>query len=216
MAATKILDLNGMTYDFENYDEEDVSTVSVGIYGVQIAPDGTAFLLCGDFYADTAVYSTFFIGKLYKSSVDQWVDGAEQGDVLGTELQFYNDVTSDMDYMAVTWATTFDYSQNVLWVSAGNKLQRWSTAGVREYESKPRGAVDLGSAAANSAIMTRVAEIGAGGSIPWPGSPRAAAGDADLSPREAGSGESGTGCSAGFAVPMLLGLSLFASKRGKR
>jgi hypothetical protein len=80
------------------------------MYGIQFAPDGTAFILCGSYSADY-----YFRGMLYVTTAKELANGG-----YGTKKAEY---TAQGGYSGLSWDILYDKSSGALWSMVGKSLE---------------------------------------------------------------------------------------------
>jgi hypothetical protein len=83
---------------------------AIGMYGIQFAPDGTAYILCGSYSA-----SYHFSGMLYVTKVKDLVNG-EHGVLKAT-------YSTQGGYSGFSWDILYDKSSAALWCMVGKSLE---------------------------------------------------------------------------------------------
>ncbi|MDR1472795.1 MAG: hypothetical protein LBS75_09750 [Synergistaceae bacterium] len=104
MTPRQVLDGKSLTYKVNGQD------VAIGMYGVQFAPDGTAYLLTGSYSAD---YN--FRGRLYVTTAAALAKG--NAGVLRAEY------SAKEGYSGFSWDILYDRGSGVLWCMVGKSLE---------------------------------------------------------------------------------------------
>jgi hypothetical protein len=115
MTARKLLDGHDIPYTVGG--EE----ANVGMYGIQFAADGTAFLLAGSYGADYAFRARLFVTTAERLSKGD--AGAVAAEFTGTRYRGYS------------WDVLWDEKDAALWVMAGTRLEARDKSGrlLREF-----------------------------------------------------------------------------------
>jgi hypothetical protein len=113
MAARRILDGHDIPYTVDG------KPVNVGMYGIQFAPDGTAFLLSGSYSGDYAFRARLFITT---------EDRLSRGDAGNAAVEF-------IGKRGYSWDILWDEKDSILWLMTGTSLQARAKDGslLREF-----------------------------------------------------------------------------------
>jgi hypothetical protein len=119
MTARQILDGHDIPYAIDG------KPVNVGMYGIQFAPDGTAFLLAGSYSGDYV-----FRARLFVASADR----LSQGDVGPAVVEY-------VGKRGYSWDILWDEEDSALWCMTGASLEARGKDGslLRAFDPKELG-----------------------------------------------------------------------------